>query len=186
MVSFFDSVGTLISLTASSHDLLEKDWAHSKRFQKALVAENITSILAGLLGTSTASIYLENATGIKVGGRTGLTALIVALLFLLVLFFSPLVKMVPAVATAPALLYIAILMFKNLARIDFNDITAYIPALLAVVFIPLTFSITNGIGIAFITYLVLKTLCGKYRMLHGLEVALGILFILYFIYLAYQ
>ena len=120
-------------------------------------------MFGSLIGTSTTTSYIESAAGVAAGGRTGLTAAFVAILFLLALFFSPLAGMIPAYATSAALLYVACVMARGLAEIDWDDITEYAPAVVAAVTMPLTYSIATGIGLGFITYAVAKILAGKIR-----------------------
>jgi len=136
--------------------------AQASRARKTFQVKNSTATAAGaLLGTSTTTSYIESAAGINAGGRTGLTAVTVAVLFLLVLFLSPLAQTVPAYATAPALLYVACLMTRGLAEIDWEDVTESAPAVVTALAMPLTFSIANGIGIGFITYAAVKILSGR-------------------------
>ena len=125
------------------------------------MADSSASVLGAAIGTSTTTSYIESASGIKAGGRTGLTAVVVALLFLLTLFFAPLAGTVPAFATAPALLFVACLMTRGLAEIDWEDVTEYAPAVLTALSMPLTFSIAHGIGLGFIAYAAVKILTGR-------------------------
>jgi AGZA family xanthine/uracil permease-like MFS transporter len=134
------------------------------------------------LGTSTTTSYIESAAGISAGGRTGLTALTVAALFLLSLFFAPLAGAVPAFATAPALLFVAVLMTSSLARIDWDDLSVAAPVVVAALAMPLTFSIANGIAFGFIAWTAIKLLAGQWRQLNP---ALWILSALFVVKLAY-
>lgn len=158
-VDLFDTAGTLIGL-AHRAKLLDAD-GRLPRLRKALLADSTATAAGALLGTSTTTSYIESAAGINAGGRTGLTAVTVAVLFLLVLFLSPLAQTVPAYATAPALLYVACLMTRGLAEIDWEDVTESAPAVVTALAMPLTFSIANGIGIGFITYAAVKILSGR-------------------------
>ncbi|MCX2782160.1 NCS2 family permease [Microbulbifer thermotolerans] len=160
-VDLFDTAGTLLS-TADRAKLLDKNGKLSG-MGKALMADSSASALGSLLGSSTTTTYVESTAGVAAGGRTGLTAVTCAGLFLLALFFSPLVSMIPACATAGALLYVAVLMTSGLSSIDWDDITEAAPAVIAAVMMPLSFSIANGIALGFISYAVIKTLSGRRR-----------------------
>ncbi|MDP6263550.1 MAG: NCS2 family permease, partial [Rhodospirillales bacterium] len=119
------------------------------------------TVIGAVMGTSTTTSYIESAAGINAGGRTGLTAVSVAVLFLLSLFLAPLAKTIPAYATAPALVFVACLMARGIAEIDWDDMTEVAPAIVTAITMPLTFSIANGIGLGFITYVLVKTLSGR-------------------------
>jgi AGZA family xanthine/uracil permease-like MFS transporter len=129
-----------------------------------------------LIGTSTTTSYIESAAGVAAGGRTGLTALTVAALFLLALFFAPLAGMIPAYASAAALLYVACVMVRSLAEIDWDDITEYAPAVIAAIAMPLTYSIANGIGLGFILYALCKLVAGRLAELKPAVVLLALVF----------
>jgi AGZA family xanthine/uracil permease-like MFS transporter len=128
------------------------------------------------IGTSTTTSYIESAAGVSAGGRTGLTAVTVAVLFLLALFFSPLASMVPAYASAAALLFVACVMARGLAEIDWEDLTEYAPAVVAAVSMPLTYSIATGIGLGFITYALAKIISGKFSEASPAVLILALLF----------
>lgn len=160
MVDLFDTAGTLIGL-AHRAGMLDAQ-GHLPRLRGALLADSTATVAGSLLGTSTTTSYIESAAGIKAGGRTGLTAVTVAALFLLCLFFSPLAQTVPAYATAPALLFVACLMARGLTELDWEDATEYAPAVITAIAMPLTFSIANGIGIGFIVYALIKIVSGKF------------------------
>ena len=128
-----------------------------------LVVDSAASIVGSLLGTSTVTSYIESAAGVRAGGRTGLTAVVVALLFLLTLFFAPLAESVPQYATAPALLFVACLMARGFSELGWDDVTEYAPAVVTALVMPLTFSIANGIAFGFITYVAVKLLAGRWR-----------------------
>ncbi|WP_282344513.1 solute carrier family 23 protein, partial [Pseudomonas sp. PS02288] len=134
--------------------------------------------VGSLLGTSTTTSYIESAAGVSAGGRTGLTAIVVAVLFLFALFFSPLAGSVPAFATAPALLFVAVLMTAGLAEIDWDDITVAAPVVITALAMPLTFSIANGIAFGFIAWTAIKLLAGRGRELNSALVVLSILFVI--------
>ncbi|MFQ5773207.1 MAG: NCS2 family permease [Kiloniellaceae bacterium] len=158
-VDLFDTAGTLIGL-AHRAGLLD-DRGRLPRLGKALLADSTATAAGAVFGTSTTTSYIESASGINAGGRTGLTAVTVAALFLLALFFSPLAQTVPAYATAPALLFVACLMTRGLAEVDWDDVTESAPAVVTAIAMPLTFSIAHGIGIGFITYAAIKIVSGR-------------------------
>ena len=128
-----------------------------------LLVDSAASIAGSLLGTSTVTSYIESAAGVRAGGRTGLTGVIVAVLFLLTLFLAPLAQSVPAYATAPALLFVACLMARGFSELDCSDVTEYAPAVVTALVMPLTFSIANGIAFGFITYAAAKLVAGRWR-----------------------
>jgi AGZA family xanthine/uracil permease-like MFS transporter len=177
-VDMFDTAGTLVGV-AHRAGLLDKD-GKLPRAGKALVADSVATMVGAALGTSTVTSYVESAAGVKVGGRTGLTALVVAVLFLAALFFSPLAATVPGYATAPALLFVACMMARGLTEVDWEDATEYAPAVVTAVVMPLTFSIANGIALGFITYAAIKLLAGRFRELSWAVVVLAAAFVLKF------
>lgn len=158
-VDLFDTAGTLVGL-AHRAGMLDAD-GRLPRLRKALMADSTATIAGAALGTSTTTSYIESAAGINAGGRTGLTAVVVAILFIAALFFSPLAGIVPAYATAPALLFVACLMVHGLAEIDWDDITDVAPCVITALAMPLTFSIATGIGFGFIAYALIKTFAGR-------------------------
>jgi AGZA family xanthine/uracil permease-like MFS transporter len=174
-VDLFDTSGTLVGV-AQKADLLDKDGKMPK-LGRALLADSTATMAGAALGTSTTTSYIESAAGISAGGRTGLTACVVALLFLLSLFFAPLAGAVPAYATAPALLFVAVLMMSSLAQIDWDDLTVAAPVAVAALAMPLTFSIANGIAFGFITWTLVKVLAGRWRDLNPALVILSLLFV---------
>ena len=177
-VDLFDTAGTLIGVSHRA-GLLDKD-SRLPRMKQALIADSSATVLGSLLGTSNTTSYIESASGVDAGGRTGLTAVVVAILFLLALFFSPLAGMIPAYATAAALLYVAVVMAKSLADVDWKDMTEYAPAVVTAVTMPLTYSIATGIGLGFITYAVIKILSGRQKDVSPAVMVLAVLFALYF------
>ncbi|MFC3285118.1 NCS2 family permease [Litchfieldella rifensis] len=180
-VDLFDTSGTLIGV-AQRGGLLDKD-GKLPRLKNALMADSSASMAGSLLGTSTTTSYIESASGIASGGRTGLTAVVVAVLFLVSLFFAPLAGSIPAFATAGALLYVAVLMAGSLAHANWDDVTDAGPVLIAALAMPLTFSIAEGIALGFISYAVIKTLSGRFSDLNPAVVVLAILFVLKFLFL---
>jgi AGZA family xanthine/uracil permease-like MFS transporter len=154
LVDILDNAGTLIATTQRA-GLLRPDGTIA-RLREALLADSGGAMIGALLGTSTATSYIESAAGIQTGGRTGLTAVTVAVMFLLTLLFAPIATAIPVFATAPALVFVACLMARGLRDIDWNDATEYVPAMVVAVGIPFTFSIAAGIGLGFIVYVVVK------------------------------
>lgn len=175
-VDLFDTSGTLVGV-AQKADLLDAR-GRMPRLGRALLADSTATMAGAVLGTSTTTSYIESAAGIAAGGRTGLTACVVALLFLLSLFFAPLAGAVPPWATAPALLFIAVLMISALAQIDWNDLSVAAPVTLAALAMPLTVSIANGIAFGFIAWTSIKLLAGRWRELNPALVILSLLFVI--------
>jgi AGZA family xanthine/uracil permease-like MFS transporter len=147
------------------------------RLKPALIAASVAASAGAALGTSTTTSYVESASGINAGGRTGLTSAVVGVLFLLALFFSPLAKSIPDYATAPALLYVACLMARGLIGIEWNDITEAAPAVVTAVAMPFTFSIADGIAFGFITYTGIKAVSGRIKEIHPIVAILAVLFV---------
>lgn len=182
MVDFFDTLGTVTGLSAKA-GFLTKD-GKVPDAEKVLLTDAIGTTVGAVLGTSTVTTYIESAAGIEEGGRTGMTALVTGALFLVVgLFISPIAGIIPAYATAPALIIVGYYMLSAIRGVDFSDPTEAIPAFLVLVTIPFTYSIADGIGMGFISYAVVKTLSGRYKEVHPLLYILAGIFILYFLYL---
>ena len=158
-VDFFDTAGTLTSV-ANLSGKIDKD-GNVENIQKAVFSDSIATIVGSIFGTSSTTSYIESGAGIKEGGKTGLVAVSVGIFFLLCLFLAPLAKSIPSYATGAALVFIATFFCKNLVNIDWDDISEYSPALLAAFIMPLTYSISNGIALAFIVYVVAKAISGK-------------------------
>jgi AGZA family xanthine/uracil permease-like MFS transporter len=148
--------------------------------KEALIADSFAAMFGSLIGTSTTTSYIESAAGVAAGGRTGLSSVFVAILFLLALFFSPLAGMIPAYATSAALLFVACVMARSLSEIDWDDITEYAPAVVTAVTMPLTYSIATGIGLGFITYTLIKIIAGKVHEASPAVMVLAVLFALKF------
>lgn len=165
IVDLLDNTGTLIG-TVHRAGLMNKDGS-VPNLGKALVADSTGAMMGAVLGTSTTVSYIESAAGIQAGGRTGLTAVTVGVLFLLALFLAPLATSIPGFATAPALVFVACLMAKALAELNWEDATEYMPAIVTALAMPFTFSIATGIGLGFITYAGVKTLAGRPGEVHG-------------------
>jgi len=178
LVELFDASGTLIGV-AHRAGLLDQD-GKLPRLKRALLADS-TAIAAGAaLGTSSTTAYIESAAGTAVGGRTGLTAVTVAVLFLAALVFAPLAGTVPAYATAPALCYVAVLMLRGLAEIAWDDLTEAAPAVVTAITMPFTFSIAHGIAFGFIAYAAIKLLAGRARELPPMVAVIALVFVLKF------
>ena len=175
-VDLFDNSGTLIGV-AKRAGLMDKD-GHMPKMGRALIADSTAAMAGSLLGTSTTTSYIESAAGVSAGGRTGLTAIVVAVLFLLALFFAPLAGSVPAFATAPALLFVAVLMASGLAEINWDDVTEATPVVITALAMPLTYSIANGIAFGFISWTAIKLISGRHRDLNAALVILSILFVI--------
>jgi AGZA family xanthine/uracil permease-like MFS transporter len=178
LVDFFDTAGTLIGVTHRA-GLLDKD-GRLPRMREALVADSSATVIGSLVGTSNTTSYIESAAGVAAGGRTGLTGVVVAALFLLALFFAPLAGMIPAYASAAALLYVAVVMARGLAEMEWDDLTETAPAVVAAVAMPLTYSIATGIGLGFVTYAVIKIVAGKFDEAKPIVLFLALLFAIKF------
>lgn len=177
-VDLFDNTGTLVGV-AYRAGLVDRD-GRIPRLGRAFLADSIATIAGALLGTSTVTSYIESAAGVRAGGRTGLVGVVVAALFLASLFLAPLAGTVPAYATAPALFYVACLMTRGLAELDWEDVTEYAPAVVTAIAMPLTFSIANGIAFGFIAYTAVKLLAGRVRETSIPLVVLAALFLVKF------
>lgn len=176
-IDVFDNAGTLIGVTHRTG--LMKD-GKLARMKEALISDSFAAMFGAVIGTSTTTSYIESAAGVSAGGRTGLTAAFVGVFFLLALLFAPLAGMVPAYASAAALLYVACVMARGLAEIDWEDITEYAPAVVTAITMPLTYSIATGIGLGFITYTLAKLIAGKVKEASPAVVVLAVLFVIKF------
>ncbi len=172
-IDVFDNAGTLIGVTHRTG--LMKN-GKLVRMKEALISDSVAAMFGAVIGTSTTTSYIESAAGVAAGGRTGLTAAFVSLFFLAALLFAPLAGKVPAYATSAALLYVACVMARGLAEIDWDDITEYAPGVVAAISMPLTYSIATGIGLGFITYTVAKILAGKWQEASPAVMVLAVLF----------
>lgn len=180
-VDLFDTAGTLVGV-AHRAGLLD-DQGRLPRLKRALFADAAATTVGAALGTSTVTSYIESASGTNVGGRSGLTAVTVAVLFLACLFLAPLAANIPAYATAPALLYIACLMARGLSEIDWEEVTEYAPAVVTTITMPLSYSIAHGIAFGFITYAGVKILAGRWREPGPVVLLLAALFLAKFAFL---
>ena len=181
-VDLFDNIGTLVAVTKRA-GLVEKDGT-IPRLNRILLADSLSAMAGAALGTSTVTSYIESAAGVSAGGRTGLTSVVVGLLFLGALFAAPLVQLIPAVATAPALILVGALMAGALAEVDWTDPVIAIPAFLTLIIIPLTYSIANGLACGITSYAALTLFTGRARGRDWLLFLLAALFIARFVYLA--
>mgnify|MGYP002515521583 FL=1 len=180
-VDIFDTLGTLIGC-ANKADMLDKD-GKLPRIKEALLADAIATSAGAVLGTSTTTTFVESSAGVAEGGRTGLSSIVTGLLFLVAIFLSPIFIAIPGFATAPALLFVGFLMISAVVDIDFSDFTEAIPAYLALIFMPLTYSISEGIAAGVISYVVINLVCGKAKKITPLMYILAILFVAKFIFL---
>ena len=181
-VDLFDNVGTLVAVTKKA-GLVEAD-GNIPRLRRILLADSVATMVGAVAGTSTVTSYIESAAGVTAGGRTGLTSVVVGLLFLVTLLLAPWVRFIPAAATAPALILVGALMIGAVAEVDWNDPTLAVPAFLVLVTIPLTYSIANGLAFGITAYALLQLLTGRARPKDWLMYVLAALFILRFVYLA--
>jgi AGZA family xanthine/uracil permease-like MFS transporter len=177
-VDLFDNTGTLIGV-AHRAGLIGPD-GRIPRLGRALISDSSAAMVGAALGTSTTTSYIESAAGVKAGGRTGMTAVVVALLFLAALFLSPLASTIPGYATAPALLYVACLMTRGLTEIDWEDASEFVPAVVTALAMPLTYSIAHGIAFGFVAYAAIKIMSGRFRDLNAALVILAVLFVIKF------
>jgi AGZA family xanthine/uracil permease-like MFS transporter len=181
-VDFFDNVGTLVAVGKKAG--LVRDSVHSiPRLDRIFVADSTATIVSSLAGTSTVVSYVESAAGVAAGGRSGFTAVVVGVLFLLSLGAIPLLGIIPAAATAPALVIVGSLMIGSVSEIDWSEVAIAVPAFLTIVMIPLTYSIANGLAFGFIAYVLIRLLTGRWRDVHWLVYVLAVLFVIRFIYI---
>ena len=179
LVELFDATGTLMGVARRAGLLVPERMG---RFNRSLLADSGAIFVGSMLGTSSTTAYVESAAGVQAGGRTGLTALTVAVLFLACLFIAPLAGVVPGYATAPALLFVACLMLKDLTEVQWDDTTEAVPAVVTALMMPFTYSIANGLAFGFITYAVLKLFTGRVREVHWIMWVIAGLFLFKFIY----
>ena len=178
LVDMFDTIGTLYG-AASQANLLDEN-GDPIDVEKCMACDSIGTVSGAVLGTSTCTTFVESAAGVGAGGRTGFASVITAICFALCLFLTPLAKLVPACATAPALIYVGVLMLKGFAKVDMEDVRSSVPAFLALIMMPLTYSISNGIGIGCIAYTLITLCTGKYKKSDIAVTMIAILFILRF------
>jgi len=184
LVEVFDATGTLIGVAKRAGLLNEGPGHTNPQLGRALLSDSTAIVVGSFLGTSSTTAYVESASGVQAGGRTGLTAVVVGVLFLLGLFFSPLAGSIPAFATAPALLFVACLMMRELTDIDWDDLTESAPAALTAMMMPFTYSIANGLAFGFISYALIKALTGRAREVHPATWVVAGLFLIRFAFFA--
>jgi AGZA family xanthine/uracil permease-like MFS transporter len=184
LVEVFDATGTLIGVARRAGLVGEGPAQANPGLGRALLADSSAIVAGSLLGTSSTTAYIESASGVQAGGRTGLTALTVAVLFLAALFFAPLAGSVPGFATAPALLFVAALMMRELVGVQWDDVTEAAPAALTAIMMPFTYSIANGLAFGFISYAVLKLVTGRAREVHAATWVVAALFVVRFAFVA--
>lgn len=177
LVEIFDATGTMIGVAKRANLMPE---GKTNRLGRALFADSTAILIGSLIGTSSTTAYVESTAGVQAGGRTGLTAVVVGLLFLAALFFAPIASIVPAYATAPALIYVAILMLRELTAVNWKDMTDVVPSAVTVIFMPFTYSIAEGIAFGFISYVVIKACTGRFKDIHPATILIAALFILRF------
>jgi AGZA family xanthine/uracil permease-like MFS transporter len=180
-VNLFDTAGTLMGVATRAK--LIDETGEVINLEKALKADSSSSVIGSFLGCAPVTSYVESSAGVEAGGRTGLTAVFVGVFFLIAIFFSPLAAIVPAYATAGALIYVAILMLSGMEKLDWTNFTELLPALIIIIMIPLTFSIANGIALGFISYVVMKISTGDVRNISSGAWFLTIVFLAKFIFL---
>ncbi len=178
LVDMFDTIGTLYG-TASQANMLDEN-GDPVRVNKAMMADSIGTVTGAVLGTSTCTTFVESAAGVAEGGRTGLTSLVTAICFAVCLFLSPLAAIVPSAATAPALMYVGVLMLKNFSKVDMDDILSAVPAFVTLLMMPLTYSIANGIGLGAISYVLIAIFTGKYTKRDIMVTLIALLFVFKF------
>jgi len=184
LIDLFDTIGTLVG-TAQKANMLDAD-GRVKNMNRALLSDAVATTAGAALGTSTVVTYVESSAGISQGGRTGLTSFTVGMLFILSLFFSGLVGIIPAEATAPALIIVGVLMMGAITKINFNDFTEALPAFFTIAIMPFSYSIANGIAAGIIFYPIVKIATGKYKEIHPIVYVLAALFIIRFIVLPHE
>ena len=180
-MNLFDTAGTLLGV-ANQANLIDAN-GNIHKLDKALKADSSSSVVGSLFGCAPVTSYVESSAGVESGGRTGLTAVIVGTLFLIVIFFAPLAKMIPLYATAGALIYVSILMLSSMEKLNWSNLSDLLPALVIIVMIPLTFSIANGIALGFMSYVVIKLFTGQVTTISSGAWFLTVIFLSKFVFL---
>ncbi|MBQ9703718.1 MAG: NCS2 family permease [Clostridia bacterium] len=178
LVDMFDTIGTLYG-TASQADMIDEN-GDPQNLRECMNSDSIATVTGAILGTSTCTTFVESAAGVGAGGRTGLTSIVTAACFFLCLFLTPLAVIIPGCATAPALIYVGVLMLKGFSKVDMDDITSAVPAFLALIMMPLTYSISNGIAVGAISYVLITACMGKYTKKDIPVTVIAVLFALRF------
>ncbi|SMB85394.1 putative MFS transporter, AGZA family, xanthine/uracil permease [Pasteurella testudinis DSM 23072] len=181
LVNLFDSSGTLLGVTEKAG--LADDKGRFPKMKQALLVDSVSSVTGAYIGTSSVTAYIESSSGVSVGGRTGLTAIVTGILFLLVIFLSPLASLVPLYATAGALIYVGILMSSSLIKVRWDDLTEATPAFITAALMPFTYSITEGIAFGFISYCVMKLFTGKAKQISIPVWVVSVLFLIKIIFI---
>ena len=179
LVDMFDTIGTLYG-AASQADMLDEN-GDPINLDKCMLCDSIGTATGAVLGTSTCTTFVESASGIAAGGRTGLSSVVTALCFAVCLFLSPVATIIPSCATAPALIFVGVLMAKNFSKVDMDDIASAVPAFVTFLMMPLTYSISNGIGVGAITYVLITLFTGKYKKKDIVVTLIALLFIVKFV-----
>ena len=180
-IDMFDTVGTLVGVCTKANMVDEN--GNISRLKQAFMADAIATTAGAALGTSTTTTYVESAAGVAQGGRSGLTALIIAVCFAVALFFSPLFLSIPSAATAPALILVGLMMMESITKIKFDDFSESLPAFVCIITMPLTYSISNGILLGLVTYVLMNVICGNFKKITPVMYILAFLFILKFIFI---
>ena len=180
-VDLFDTLGTLIGC-ANKADMLDKD-GKLPRIRQALLADSLATCAGAFLGTSTTTTFVESSAGVSEGGRTGLASVVTGLLFLVSIIFAPVFTTIPGFATAPALIFVGFLMITAIVDIDFKDLTEAVPAYLSLICMPILYSISEGIAIGVVSYVIINLTCGKAKKIHPIMYVLAVLFILKYVFL---
>ena len=180
IVDMFDTIGTLYG-AASEANMLDEN-GDPIDIDKAMTCDSVATVAGGICGTSTCTTFVECASGVAAGGRTGLTSLVTAACFAICLFLAPFATIIPAAATAPALIYVGVLMLNNFSKVDMTDLRSAVPAFLTLIMMPLTYSIANGIGIGSISYVIITLFTGKYTKKDIAVTIIALLFLCKFIF----
>ena len=180
LVDMFDTLGTLYG-AASQADMLDEN-GDPVKIEKSMLCDSIATVGGAAMGTSTCTTFVECSAGVAEGGRTGLTSLVTSICFALCLFISPLASIIPSAATAPALIYVGVLMLKSFSKVDMDDLTSSVPAFITLVMMPLTYSISNGIGLGAIAYTLMKIFTGKFKAKDIMVAVIAIIFALRFVF----
>ena len=178
LVDMFDTLGTVYG-TASQAGMLDEN-GDPIRLEKAMMSDSVATVCGAVFGTSTVTTFVESSAGVAAGGRTGLTSLVTSLCFIVCLFLTPLASIIPSCATAPALIFVGVLMMKNFSKVDMDDIASAVPAFLAMVLMILTYSISNGIGLGCIAYTIITLCTGKYGKKDIMVTVIALLFAIKF------
>ena len=180
-IDMFDTVGTLVGVCTKANMVDEK--GNINRIKHAFMADSIATTAGAMLGTSTTTTYVESAAGVAQGGRSGLTAFAVGCCFVIALFFSPLFLSIPSAATAPALVIVGLLMMEPIVKIPFDNFSESIPAFICILMMPLSYSISNGILLGMISYVLMNLICGNFKKITPVMYVLAVLFILKYVFI---